>query len=90
MNDPEKIYKAKIRKLAAQQKRATTRILYLTEKVQAIEADIEKLGDEEFVRTGIFSWSETYEITLTYNDLLKDLVKKTKGKMIDPQEPNAN
>ena len=42
----------------------------------------ERLEDEEFARTGSCSFKMDIDITITENDMLQDLVKKTEGKNI--------
>lgn len=90
MKDHSRLYKSKIKKLINQQSKTAAKILALTKNMQEIEIEIERIHDEEFIRTGVITWSEKFEIRITYDDLLRDLVKEIEGKMIDPKEANKN
>lgn len=46
--------------------------------------------DAEFKRTGVFKVDLDCSITITYEDMLKDLVNKTEGKKIDIKPPEAH
>lgn len=57
---------------------------------QLEEEERERLENEEFLRTGRWSKSATIKFTITQKDMERDLVLKTEGKMIEPEEPNLN
>lgn len=43
----------------------------------------QQIEDEEFLKTGSFTVNLSYNIKVTEEDLVKDLVKNTEGKMIE-------
>jgi len=51
---------------------------------------LQRLSDEEFARTGVFNANFKMDITITENDMIKDLVNKTAGKNIKIDKPNNN
>lgn len=50
----------------------------------------EETEDERFLRTGIASFKLDVNIQVTYEDMLKDLVKKTEGSNIDIEPISEN
>jgi hypothetical protein len=62
----------------------------LNDEYQALDREEERLEDEEFERTGIYTSTLDFDITITEEDLIKDLIKRTEGKKIIPDEPNQN
>ena len=52
--------------------------------------EIEETDDERFARTGVFCTSFNIEVTVTEEDMLRDLIKKTEGKNLKPDEPGKN
>ena len=52
--------------------------------------DDDSAEDEEFLRTGSFSISFKVDLEITEEDMIRDLVGKTEGKMIEPDLPKEH
>lgn len=89
MNKAEE-YLNKVKAILAEKRDILIKINLLFDRFRKIEEEEKELSDNEFRRTGMFSSTVKLNITITENDMLQDLIKKTEGKNITPEEPNTN
>lgn len=59
-------------------------------KEETEEERLQRLSDEEFVRTGSSTFSFNLDIKITEKDMLRDLVNKTEGKNISINKIEEN
>lgn len=62
----------------------------LLQQYKKLDAEADRLEDDEFARTGSFSTTLSVSVIITEQDLLQDLVSRTEGKNISPDKPNLN
>jgi len=88
--DKQEEYDNKMKASATRREFIVREINRLVDEYKTLEKQEQTWEDEEFVRTGSFTTSFTLNISITEEDMIRDLINKTEGKNIKIKKPNNN
>jgi DNA repair exonuclease SbcCD ATPase subunit len=85
---PKEQFERKLREVQIKKEVLAKKIEELNERLQKLEAEEERLEDEEFARTGVFTTSFKINIQITEGDVINQFLKDNPD--LTPQDPNQN